>query len=180
MKIGIIVVLALFASAFGAHFLLSDPGYVVINFRGYVVEMSVPVLVLLTAALFGFIWLARKIIIAPRRIGEVASLFVDSGVMALTAFISPYRGDRDTAREVAGEGNFIEVYVQCALDVCEERDVKGLYKKARAGEIPEFTGISAPYEEPLKAEIVVDTGKETLEESAQIVLAGLRERGLIE
>ncbi len=115
-----------------------------------------------------------------RRIGEVAHLFTQAGVIAMTAFISPYRADRDKARAIAGEGNFIEVFLKCALEVCEERDPKGLYKKARAGEIPEFTGISAPYEEPNKPEIIVDTGAQTLEESAQAVLAALRERGIIE
>ncbi|MCL4694759.1 MAG: adenylyl-sulfate kinase [Candidatus Hydrogenedentes bacterium] len=115
-----------------------------------------------------------------RRIGEVASLFTQAGVIAMTAFISPYRADRDKARAIAGEGNFVEVYVKCALDVCEERDPKGLYKKARAGEIKEFTGISAPYEEPDHAELVVDTGAQTLQESAESVLAALRERGIIE
>ncbi len=115
-----------------------------------------------------------------RRIGEVASLFTQAGVIAMTAFISPYRADRDKARAIAGEGNFVEVYVKCALDVCEERDPKGLYKKARAGEIKEFTGISAPYEEPDHAELVVDTGAQTLQESAESVLAALRDRGIIE
>ncbi|MFA6239656.1 MAG: adenylyl-sulfate kinase [Candidatus Hydrogenedentales bacterium] len=115
-----------------------------------------------------------------RRIGEVANLFVQAGVIAMTAFISPYRADRDKARTIAGEGKFVEVYVKCALDVCESRDVKGLYKKARAGQIPEFTGISAPYEEPEKAELVVDTGVESLEESTQKVLAYLRGAGVIQ
>ncbi len=114
-----------------------------------------------------------------RRIGEVANLFVDAGVIALTAFISPYRSDRDKARAIAGEGRFCEIYVQCDLSVCEERDTKGLYKKARAGEIPEFTGISAPYEEPTAAELVVNTGPETIEESAAKVLELLKERGII-
>lgn len=113
-----------------------------------------------------------------RRIGEVANLFIDAGVIALTAFISPYRDDRNEARNIAGD-RFIEVYVKCALEVCEERDPKGLYKKARAGEIPEFTGISAPYEEPLDAEIVVDTGALSLEESATAVLDELRKRGIL-
>lgn len=115
-----------------------------------------------------------------RRIGEVASLFTQAGVIAMTAFISPYRADRDKARAIAGEGNFIEVYVKCALDVCEERDPKGLYKKARAGEIKEFTGISAPYEEPDHAELVVDTGAQSLQESAEAVLAALRTQGIIQ
>ena len=115
-----------------------------------------------------------------RRIGEVAHLFTQAGVIAMTAFISPYRADRDKARAIAGEGNFFEVYVKCALEVCEQRDPKGLYKKARAGQIPEFTGISAPYEEPDKAEIVVDTGVHSLEESAELVLGVLRDRGIIQ
>jgi len=113
-----------------------------------------------------------------RRIGEVAKLFTDAGVIALTAFISPYREDRDKAREINGE-SFIEVYVKCDLNVCEERDPKGLYKKARAGEIPNFTGISAPYEEPEAAELVIDTSHETLEDSAARVLAYLEERGIL-
>ncbi|HRI88617.1 MAG TPA: adenylyl-sulfate kinase [Candidatus Hydrogenedentes bacterium] len=114
-----------------------------------------------------------------RRIGEVANLFTQGGLITMTAFISPYRADRDKARQIAGEGNFIEVYVKCALDVCEDRDPKGLYKKAREGKIPEFTGISAPYEEPDNAELVVDTGAESLEESTKKVLAALQERGII-
>lgn len=114
-----------------------------------------------------------------RRIGEVANLFTQAGVIAMTAFISPYRADRDKARAIAGEGNFIEVYVKCALNVCEERDTKGLYKKARAGEIEEFTGISAPYEEPDNAEIVIDTGVLSLQESAEAVLAALRDQNII-
>jgi len=114
-----------------------------------------------------------------RRIGEVANLFTQAGVIAMTAFISPYRADRDKARAIAGEGNFVEVYVKCALDICEERDTKGLYKKARAGEIEEFTGISAPYEEPDNAEIVIDTGVLSLQESAEAVLAALRDRSII-
>lgn len=114
-----------------------------------------------------------------RRIGEVAKLFVDAGVIASTAFISPYKADRDKARQISGAA-FIEIYVKCELDVCEERDPKGLYKKARAGVIKEFTGISAPYEEPDKPELVVDTSKISLEESAQQVLDYLEERGIFQ
>jgi adenylylsulfate kinase len=114
-----------------------------------------------------------------RRIGEVATLFADAGVMAITAFISPYRADRDKARAIGGD-SFIEVYVKCDLDVCEARDPKGLYKKARAGQIPEFTGISAPYEEPDHPELVIDTSHETLEQSAARVIAYLEERGILE
>ncbi len=114
-----------------------------------------------------------------RRIGEVAKLFTEAGVIAMTAFISPYRADRDKARQLARDRAFIEVYVKCAVDVCEQRDVKGLYRKARAGEIKEFTGISAPYEEPLNPEVVVDTGVETLQESARKVLSYLEEQGIV-
>jgi adenylylsulfate kinase len=109
----------------------------------------------------------------------VATLFADAGVMAITAFISPYRADRDKARAIGGD-SFIEVYVKCDLDVCEARDPKGLYKKARAGQIPEFTGISAPYEEPDHPELVIDTSHETLEQSAARVIAYLEERGILE
>ena len=108
-----------------------------------------------------------------RRIGEVANLFTDAGVINLTAFISPYRDDRDKVRELMQEGDFIEVYVDCPLDVCESRDVKGLYAKAREGKIPEFTGISAPYEEPAKAEITLKTGDNTLDESVAQLIAYL-------
>lgn len=114
-----------------------------------------------------------------RRIGEVAKLFADAGVITMTAFISPYRGDRDKSRDLLGEGHFIEVFVDCALDVCEERDPKGLYKLARAGEIKEFTGISAPYEAPANPEVVVNTGEQTLEESTQEVIAFLEQNELI-
>ncbi len=114
-----------------------------------------------------------------RRIGEVAKLFVDGGMLALTAFISPFRTDRDTVRALMAEGDFIEIYCKCELSVCEERDVKGLYKKARAGEIPHFTGISSPYEEPLNAEIVVSTDTQPIEESVAQVIAALRARNII-
>jgi adenylylsulfate kinase len=100
-----------------------------------------------------------------RRIGEVASLFVQAGVIALTAFISPYRADRDQARAVSGD--FVEIYCDASVDACEARDVKGLYKKARAGIIPEFTGISAPYEAPENPELVLDTANESVEACAQ-------------
>jgi len=113
-----------------------------------------------------------------RRIGEVANLFQQAGVIAMTAFISPYRADRDKARAVSGD-SFIEVFVNCGLETCEARDTKGLYKKARAGEIKEFTGISAPYEEPAKPELVVDTDKHSLEKCADRVIELLRERGIV-
>ena len=114
-----------------------------------------------------------------RRIGEVAALFTDAGVINVTAFISPYREDRDQARACAKEGTFLEVYVECDLDECERRDPKGLYKKARAGEIPEFTGISAPYEAPDKAELVVNTTTSTPEQSCAAILDHLGANGYL-
>jgi adenylylsulfate kinase len=114
-----------------------------------------------------------------RRIGEVARLFRDAGLINMVAFISPYRGDRKRARDLAGDGEFIEVFCRCDLEICEERDTKGLYQKARAGEIPEFTGISAPYEEPEEPEVVLDTGRESVKESVQKVLSFLEESGVI-
>jgi adenylylsulfate kinase len=115
-----------------------------------------------------------------RRVGEVAKLFADSGAIVLTAFISPYREDRDRVRAIMSrEDDFVEVFVDCPLDVCEERDPKGLYQKARAGEIPEFTGISAPYEAPERAELVVQTGDEDVDDSVGQVLAFLREHGYL-
>ena len=115
-----------------------------------------------------------------RRIGEVANLMMDAGSICLTAFISPYRVDRQGSREIAPEGAFIEVYTKCSLEECERRDPKGLYKKARAGEIPEFTGISAPYEEPENAEIVLETDKYSVEECARQVIDYLIEKKVLE
>ena len=114
-----------------------------------------------------------------RRIGEVSKLFVDAGVMTLTAFISPYREDRDMVRAMVEQGEFVEIYVKCALKECEKRDPKGLYKKARKGEIKGFTGIDAPYEAPQNPELIVETDKETLRESVAQVLNFLREQGYI-
>jgi adenylylsulfate kinase len=114
-----------------------------------------------------------------RRIGEVAKLFGDAGLVALTAFISPYRADRDQVRAIMQPGDFIEVFVDCPVEVCEQRDVKGLYKKARAGEIKEFTGISAPYEAPAKPELVIETSGQSVEESALQILAYLERQGII-
>ena len=114
-----------------------------------------------------------------RRIGEVAKLFTDAGIITITAFISPYREDRDAVRRLLSDGEFIEVYVECPLDVCEERDTKGLYKKARAGEVKDFTGISAPYEEPLNPELTIDSSKLTVEESTRAVLNYLEEKGYV-
>lgn len=114
-----------------------------------------------------------------RRIGEVSKLFADAGLITMTAFISPYRADRDKARELLQKEEFIEVYVKIPLEIAEERDPKGLYKKARAGEIKEFTGISAPYEEPLSPEIVIDTSEHDLEASSRIVIRYLEKKGFI-
>ena len=105
-----------------------------------------------------------------RRIGEVAKLFVDAGIVVLTAFISPYRRDRAFVRNLVEEGDFIEVYVKCPIDVCEKRDPKGLYKKAKAGIIKNFTGIDAPYEEPLNPELVVETDKQSIEECVNTII----------
>jgi len=114
-----------------------------------------------------------------RRIGEVAKLFADSGLLALTAFISPYRKDRDGARALMEQGRFIEVFVQADVDTCKERDPKGLYEKALRGEIKEFTGVSAPYEEPLQPEIVLNTMELSVEESVQQIMNNLAERGIL-
>ena len=113
-----------------------------------------------------------------RRIGEVAKLFVEAGVIALTAFISPFRSDRDRVRGLVLHGDFIEIFCNAPLDVCESRDVKGLYKKARTGEIKAFTGISSPYEPPENPELVVNTGRLSLDECADQVLDLLRSRGV--
>ncbi len=114
-----------------------------------------------------------------RRIGEVAKLMMEAGVITLTAFISPFRSDRERARSIVDEGDFVEIYCRCSLQTCEARDVKGLYKKARAGEIPEFTGISSPYEEPDNPELVLDTDRHSVEECALQVVDYLRRRGIL-
>jgi adenylylsulfate kinase len=115
-----------------------------------------------------------------RRVGEVAKLFADAGVLVATAFISPYREDRDRVRAALERGvDFVEIFVSCPLEVCEERDPKGLYKKARAGEIRDFTGIDAPYEEPEQPEIVVETNALDPDESVMLILEWLQERGYI-
>lgn len=114
-----------------------------------------------------------------RRIGEVAKLFADACVVTLTAFISPYRADRDKVREIMPAGTFVEAWVNASVETCEGRDPKGLYKKARAGQIPEFTGISAPYEEPANAELVIPTADQTVDQSAMVVIRYLEEHGFI-
>jgi adenylylsulfate kinase len=114
-----------------------------------------------------------------RRIGEMAKLFIDAGVISLTAFISPFARDRNRVRELVGTDNFLEVYCRCPLEVCERRDVKGMYKRARAGEIKDFTGISSPYEPPENPALVVDTDKVPLKECAERIVNMLRERGAV-
>jgi len=113
-----------------------------------------------------------------RRIGEVAKLFTEAGMVAITAFISPYRADRDQVRALMPE-DFVEVLVECPLEVCEQRDVKGLYQKARAGQIKEFTGISAPYEPPAKPELALRTDRQSVEESVAAIVALLSERRVV-
>jgi adenylylsulfate kinase len=114
-----------------------------------------------------------------RRIGEVAKLFVDSGPIVSTAFISPFRKDRELVRKLFDDGEFIEVFVNCPIAVCENRDPKGLYKKARIGEIPEFTGISSPYEAPSNPEITIETNEMTIEESVYKILLFLVEKKIL-
>lgn len=114
-----------------------------------------------------------------RRIGEMSKLFLEAGVIALTAFISPFQSDRDRVRSLVKNGQFIEIYCKASLGVCEQRDVKGLYAKARRGEISDFTGISSPYEAPLKPELVLDTGLEPLELCVDKVINYLKEHAII-
>jgi adenylyl-sulfate kinase len=114
-----------------------------------------------------------------RRIAEVAALMNDSGVIVITSFISPYRFDRQTARDVIGNESFIEVFVDTSIEVCEQRDPKGLYKKARSGEIQQFTGISDAYEPPKNAEITLPTEELTPDEEANVIISDLRARGII-
>jgi len=114
-----------------------------------------------------------------RRIGEVANLFRQAGIINMTAFISPYRADRQNARVLAKDREFIEVYCKCSLEACESRDTKGHYKKARAGEIPEYTGISAPYEEPENPELIIETDKLTIEQEVSQIISYLKKNGII-
>ncbi len=115
-----------------------------------------------------------------RRVGEVAKLFTEGGLITLTAFISPFRADRDRVRQLVPEGDFFEIYCQADLAVCEDRDVKGLYQKARAGQIPEFTGISSPYEAPEHPELAVETGTKSLEVCVDEVIEALIQKGIIQ
>jgi adenylylsulfate kinase len=114
-----------------------------------------------------------------RRIGEVAKLFASAGLLTLTAFISPYRADRDKVRALFQPGEFIEIYVNASLETCEKRDPKGLYKKARAGELKNFTGIDDPYEAPEKAELVLDADTKGIDELAAEVVAFLKDGGYL-
>lgn len=114
-----------------------------------------------------------------RRIGEVAKLFVDSGAIVTTAFISPFQADRDQVRALFEEGEFLEVFVSCPLEECERRDPKQLYEKARRGEIKEFTGINSPYEEPEHPEIIIRSDLLTVEEAVAEIMAALKERNII-
>ena len=108
-----------------------------------------------------------------RRIGEVSKLMLDAGVIVMTAFISPFKEDRDIVRALVGDGEFFEIFCDASLDICEDRDPKGLYKKARAGEIPEFTSISSPYEAPEKPELTINTGESSIPECVDQLVAML-------
>lgn len=114
-----------------------------------------------------------------RRISEMVKLFLDAGILALTAFISPFARDRRAVRDLIGSRDFIEIHCRCPLEVCEQRDVKGMYKRARAGEIKEFTGISSPYENPENPDLVLDTDKLSIEECAERVIQLLRQKGIV-
>lgn len=114
-----------------------------------------------------------------RRIGEVVKLFVDAGIMTITAFISPFREDREVVRSLLEDGKFIEIYAKCPIEVCMQRDPKNLYRKAMSGEIKEFTGVSQPYEEPLNPEIVLETDKLSIEESVNKIVAYLNSHKII-
>ncbi len=115
-----------------------------------------------------------------RRIGELAKLVIEAGIITLTAFISPFKSDRNVARNLVPHGDFLEIYCQCPIETCEQRDVKGLYKKARSGQIPFFTGIDSPYEAPEAPELVVNTSEQSLEDSVQAVIQLLKARGVIQ
>ena len=115
-----------------------------------------------------------------RRIGEVGKLFVDGGFLTLASFVSPYSEDRDAVRELMGEGDFVEIFIDTAVEICEERDPKGLYKKARTGEIPNFTGFSDPYEVPAKPEMIIKTADWTAEEAAVLIIQMLEKLGKIQ
>jgi len=111
-----------------------------------------------------------------RRVGEVSKLFVEAGLIVLTAFISPFRDDRSRVRALIGEDDFIEIYCRSPIEVCEARDVKGLYKKARAGVIKDFTGVSSPYEEPTASNLMIDTANSSVEDEVRQIIAYLKQR----
>jgi adenylylsulfate kinase len=113
-----------------------------------------------------------------RRVGEVTKLFMEAGVIVLTAFISPYRADRERVRDMVGQGDFVEIYCNASLEICENRDIKGLYKKARSGEIAEFTGISAPYEVPVNPDLTINTGFASLDFCVEQVIKEIMSRGV--
>ena len=113
-----------------------------------------------------------------RRIGEMAKLFMEAGIIVLTAFISPYRADRERVRGMVKQGDFIEIYCNASIEVCEQRDVKGMYKKARAGQIAEFTGISSPYEVPENPELTVNTGVADLDSCVDQIISEMLKRGI--
>ena len=116
-----------------------------------------------------------------RRIGEMVKLYLDAGTISLTAFISPFKEDRDKIRAMVPKGDFVEIYCRCPISVCEERDVKGLYKKARAGEIPHFTGITSPYEEPENPEVIVDTdGSVSIEDAVGKIITTLKKLEILQ
>ena len=114
-----------------------------------------------------------------RRIGEVAKLMLEAGFIVMTAFISPFREDRAAVRNLISNNDFIEIYCKASLKTCEERDVKGLYKRARAGEIKNYTGIDSPYEVPENADLIIDTDQETVEDSVSIILSFLKKKAII-
>jgi len=111
-----------------------------------------------------------------RRIGEVSKLMIESGLIIMTAFISPYREDRIAVRNLIPNGDFVEIYCKASLKTCEARDVKGLYKRARAGEIKNYTGIDSPYEVPENADLIIDTDQETIEDSVSIIMSLLKKK----
>ncbi|SDJ84988.1 adenylylsulfate kinase [Sediminibacillus albus] len=114
-----------------------------------------------------------------RRVGEVAKLFVESGQIVMTAFISPYRADRSQVRKIFDRGEFIEVFIDCPFEVCEQRDPKGLYQKARKGEIHDFTGIDSPYEPPVSPELTINTEDYSIQEAAEVIIRYLERQGII-
>ncbi len=114
-----------------------------------------------------------------RRVGEMSKLFIEAGVITLTAFISPFIEDRDKVRDLMPHGDFIEIFLDCSIGICEKRDIKGLYEKARKGEIKGFTGISSPYEPPKNPDLVIATGDQTLDESVKFIMDMLIDRGIV-